>query len=84
MRQKAKLLSAGWERYRSRVIPPNASEEDLKECRRSFYAGAHLLLTDILDLLDPSEDPTEGDLTMVEDLQEELIEFAVSVVQEQA
>lgn len=83
MRQKAKLLADGWEGYRSRVLPPSISEEHLRECRRSFYAGAHLLLTDILGLLDSGDEPTEEDLTMMQDLQEELIEFAVSVVQGQ-
>ena len=84
MRQRSKLLAAGWENYRSRVIPQSASEEQLRECQRSFYAGAHLLLCDILDLLAPGDEPTEEDLTMVEDLQAELIEFAVDVVQGQA
>jgi hypothetical protein len=80
MRQRAKLLAAGWENYRSRVLSQSASEEHFRQCRRSFYAGAHFLLCDVFCRLDPAEDPTEDDLTMVEDLQEELIEFAVSVV----
>lgn len=84
MRQKAKLLAKGWEGYRMQVIPQSATEDQIRECRRSFYAGAHLLLCDILELLDPGDEPTEGDLTMVEDLQDELAEFAVSVVQGQA
>lgn len=84
MRQRDRLLAAGWDNYRSRVISPSASEEHIRQCRRSFYAGAHLLLCDILYRLDPSEELTEEDLTMVEDLQDELIQFAVDVVQERA
>jgi hypothetical protein len=84
MRQKAKLLAAGWEGYRQQVIPQSASAAQISECKRSFYAGAHLLLCDILELLDPGDEPTEGDLTMVEDLQEELAEFAIDVVQGRA
>ena len=84
MSQRAKLLAAGWDKYRSRVISHEASEAQIKECRRSFYAGAHLLLCDILDLLDPGDEPTQEDLMMVEDLQQELAEFAIAVVQGQA
>jgi hypothetical protein len=84
MRQKARLLAKGWEGYRIQVIPQAATEEQLRESRRSFYAGAHLLLCDILELLDPGDEPTEGDLAMVEDLQDELAEFAVSVVEGRA
>lgn len=84
MRRKAEMVAAGWQSYRSEVVPQDASEEMLRECRRSFYAGAHHVLSGIVHSLDAGEEPTEGDLMMMDDLETELMTFAADVVRGRA
>ena len=83
MRRKAEMVAAGWKTYHADVLPQDASELMVRECRRSFYAGAHSVLSGILnsvDALDAGTEPTEEDLMMMEDLQEELERFALDVI----
>lgn len=80
MRPKAERIAEAWEKYRVDVVPENAPDNQVRQCRRSFYAGAHFILSDMLDLLDPAEEPTEGDLNMIADLHDELLTFAADVV----
>lgn len=37
-------LAASFEEYRARVVPDGASEEQIIETRRAFYAGAMCML----------------------------------------
>ena len=80
MRKKAKLLDEGWKEYRENVISPDAHVTQLIECKRAFYAGARTLLTDILSMLDPGEEPTEDDLLMMDDIEAELEQFSIDVL----
>lgn len=34
------LLADAWASYRERVVPAEAGEVQVQECRRAFYAGA--------------------------------------------
>jgi hypothetical protein len=66
-------LARSWQSYRDQVIPPNAPEIQLLECRRAFYAGAAGFLASatrlaIADAADP-----------VETLREELLAFDAEV-----
>jgi hypothetical protein len=68
-----------WAIYRSRVIPSSAGSVQIQECRRAFYAGAESLMVAIMDGLDPSRDPTEGDEAYLNALHQELLVFAIDV-----
>lgn len=36
-----KPIAEHWEDYQRMVVPPDAPAEQVTECRRAFYAGAH-------------------------------------------
>lgn len=80
MRQKAERIAAGWDAYRDRVMDP-LPETEIMACRRAYYAGAHCILMNILDIPNPEAVPTEEDILMIEDLQEELAAFATAVIE---
>lgn len=68
-----------WLSYRQDVIPNDAPDTQVRECRRSFYAGARGLLFEILTMLDPGKEPTDADIAKMRDINNELQEFAASV-----
>lgn len=37
------LLADAWASYRERVVPAEAGEVQVQECRRAFYAGARAI-----------------------------------------
>jgi hypothetical protein len=43
-------LTAGWEQFRERVMPPDVSEVQLREMRRSFYAGVQWMVAINFDI----------------------------------
>jgi len=59
-------------------------ESETAACRRAYYAGAHGILMGILDIPNPEAVPTEEDILMIEDLQEELADFATAVIEGRA
>lgn len=64
-----------WQSYKSEVMPPNAPVIQITECRRAFYAGVSGIITEIITMLDPGDEPTETDLRKMDDIQEELNQF---------
>lgn len=69
-----------WASYRAMVIPANAPDVQISECRRAFYAGAKGLLDAVMLALDPSRDPTEADIEYMGKLQKELHTFGMGVM----
>lgn len=76
---KERLIETPWLAYREQVIPQNAGTAQLTECRRAFYAGAHALLTTIMNILEPGADATEGDLRTMDSIAAELKRFNAQV-----
>jgi hypothetical protein len=72
-------LGSAWREYANNVIPLNATAVQASECRRAFYAGASAMLTAILSMLSPGDDVTAADLTTMEELHVELIDFATAL-----
>lgn len=68
-------IKAAWESYRTEVIPKNAGQTQIIECRRAFYAGAGALLGVILWALEPGTEATEEYLKMMEQISAELTTF---------
>jgi biotin synthase-like enzyme len=75
----AKRLEALWASYERDVIPTKAGAIQRQESRRAFYAGAAALFGAVLRGLTEGEEPTEEDLRMLDELQEELVEHARDV-----
>lgn len=81
MTNKALLIAKGWQEYKEFVIPADAHETQLIECKRAFYAGARSCLSDVLALAGASAgEPTEQDIELMADLEEELAQFARDVM----
>jgi hypothetical protein len=81
MRKKAMLIAEGWNEYRERVIPSDAHESQVIGSKRAFYAGAQSLLSNILTMLDPGEEPSENDLAMMDDLESEIVQYCLDVLE---
>jgi hypothetical protein len=73
---QGKLIEAGWVSYRTLVIPPDAPQVQLDECRLAFMAGSQHLFGSIMNILDPGEDPSPADLHKMELIDKELRAFA--------
>jgi hypothetical protein len=63
--------------YRARVLPPHASEVQVVECRRAFYAGVYILLANLATALTPETDDDAG-VEALERLKAECEAFAAN------
>lgn len=70
-----RLISKAWEGYRRHVLPSDAPEVQVTECRQAFYAGASVLFQSLLGTLDPGLEPTDADMVRMESIDKELREF---------
>lgn len=70
-----KLVETAWNDYQRRVIPPKASQVQVDECKRAFYAGCGELLSILIRVLSPGTEPTESDIAMLDGVAKELEEF---------
>jgi hypothetical protein len=52
---EGKLIEAGWVGYRMMVLPPDAPQVQIDECRMAFMAGSQHLFSSIMSILDPGE-----------------------------
>ncbi len=68
-------IEAGWKRYLAAAVSKNAGATQIQETRIAFFAGAKELLTVITKVLEPGSEPTENDLRLFTDLQQELESF---------
>jgi hypothetical protein len=80
MSQRVDLVLSGWDAFREQVIPDTMTDAQVREFRRTFYAGAHCTLTNILTALSAGKDLTDEDLMVMEHLRDELNRFALDVV----
>lgn len=67
-----KLIEDAWLSYLRQVLPENAPEVQVIECRRAFYGGAATLFGSIMRSLSPGNGVTENDLQVMFDLEAEL------------
>ena len=70
-----RLISNGWDSYRSTVLPADVGEVQLTETRQAFLAGAALLFETLMRVMDADEEPTEADMQIMADIQAEIDEF---------
>jgi hypothetical protein len=74
-------VKSQWDTYRA-ILPKDAGSIQVFETRRAFYAGAHALFYLILNKLEPTtpdEEPTENDMKLMDDIDQELRAFAVDI-----
>jgi hypothetical protein len=65
-----------WEGFSNAAIPPDASKGQRIEMRKSFFAGAHSLFGLLRAVANAGEDePTNAEMQLMNDVQEELNDF---------
>jgi hypothetical protein len=73
-----------WADYQRNVLPPDAGEIQVQECRRAFYAGAHAMYTDCTwGIGDPSVPERVGEAHL-EKIHDELQAFKRDVLGKRA
>ena len=77
--RRAQTVRDAWSDYRRKVMAASAPADQIRETRRAFYAGAEVLLCQILAGLDPGPDTTESDMEYLVALHNELLQFARDV-----
>jgi hypothetical protein len=79
---KGQLIEAGWVSLRASVISPDAPDDQLREMRMAFFAGAQHLFGSIMTILDPGAEPTEADIKRMDDINNELNQFLAVMVEQ--
>jgi hypothetical protein len=78
-------VARAWDTYRALVVPANAIDIQVRECRRAFYAGAQAILNTFLSIeagppgVDPTEEQLQAGAEFLERVRLELEEFARGV-----
>lgn len=78
------LMAEQWDQFARAVLPPNTPAVQRLEMRRAFYAGAQAILFRVIAAFAPETEPTEADLAVMSDLEQELKDFAKSVAEGRA
>ncbi len=73
------LIEKNWLDYRANVVPPQADETQVTETRRAFYAGAAILFSSLIDMLEPGAEATDADFKMMRSIQQEFAKFHAEV-----
>ncbi len=76
---KRMLMAEEWDKYARLVLPTNCPSVQKSETRRAFYAGAQSILFRVIQSFAPESEPTEADLKIMDDLHQELQDFAALV-----
>lgn len=69
------IIEGGWAGFCLAVMPKGASQIQIDEMRKAFFAGAQHLFTSIMCILEPDAEPTENDLRRMTQIHEELEAF---------
>ncbi len=73
------LMAEQWNEFSRTVLPKDAGAVQRKEMRRAFYAGAQCILFRLIASFAPESEPTDADLKIMQDLDQELQDFAKAV-----
>jgi hypothetical protein len=73
-----KYIEDSWQGYR-KLLSPNAGEVQVAETRQAFYAGAAVLFKGIMIAMDPGEEPTQGDMELMDSINQELQDFSAEL-----
>jgi hypothetical protein len=79
MENRRGTVRDAWESYRGQVLPVTAPPIQVRETRRAFYAGAEMLMLQILKGLSPGPNSMQSDEDYLAALHYELHAFAADV-----
>ena len=74
-----KHIDQAWQSYAKMVVPKDAGKVQIEETRQAFFAGASTLFTSIMLVMDTDREPTEKDLAVMSDIQNEIDDFGRSL-----
>lgn len=72
---EGRLLEAGWVSLRVACDLIDAPQDQLREMRMAFFAGAQHLFGSIMTIMDEDREPTENDLRRMDLINTELEKF---------
>jgi len=72
------IIEGGWRGFEVLFLQ-QASELQQVEMRKAFFAGAQHLFSSIMQILDPSTEPTEKDLHRMDSIHRELERFTLEL-----
>ena len=70
------MMAEQWNEFVIKVMSSDAPAIQKQEMRRAFYAGAQAILFKVIDSFAPESEPTEVDLQLMQDVHDELQDFA--------
>jgi biotin synthase-like enzyme len=74
---KRRMVAEKWDEFaRAAFRGRHIQSMQRREMRRAFYAGADSVLFGVVVALTPDREPTDQDVQLLEDLHDELREFA--------
>lgn len=73
-----RTIQEQWESYLNVVLPKNAPQIQVTECRRAFYAGAQAMMTVFTSIGEPDISEDAG-VALIEGFNSELSSFAARV-----
>jgi hypothetical protein len=80
---EGRLIEAGWQTMRIQVVPPTASDVQLTEMRKAYFAGAQHLFASIMTVMgEDGGEPTAEDLHRLDLIDQELRGFVEELLRE--
>lgn len=73
------IIGNAWNEYQEGILPADASEVQINECRAAFYAGAFSAITGLMMVLDGSPDASDADMQAAQGMMEEFTAYAAEV-----
>lgn len=77
-------MAEQWDQFARKVLPIDAPQDQRREMRRAFYAGAQAILFRVIQAFAPETEPTDADLQLMQDVHDELQDFAKLIEQGRA
>lgn len=68
-------MAEAWAEYAKYSFPPEVEDLQRNEMKKAYYAGAGMLFFKVLFSLAPDREPTDADLTLIQDLHDEIVKF---------
>lgn len=78
--EEGKIMRAGWVGYEHACVPQDAGPAQRRDTEVAFYAGALHLFTAIMHGLDEDKEPTTDDISKMDKISKELLEFEDNLV----
>lgn len=72
---QGKLIEAGWASLRATCMAADAPDDQVREMRMAFMAGAQHVFASVMEVMDPGDEPSEADLKRMDLIDAELRAF---------